>query len=167
MKYLPQRCELSYRPESTRIKHFYQETGGKANFGATWNTFKAHNEYQDTNQKRIKDDGSLLMAQITHKESPCVWTFTVWSNIWCLFTYRTEKDKAAQSPYLSLRSDGKIMLRNDMVVVSSCTMYVYKFPFDSQKCNLTFKSMIHSSKFGCVIHTLIIKYYKLFLRLMR
>ncbi|XP_074530967.1 5-hydroxytryptamine receptor 3E-like [Halichoeres trimaculatus] len=58
----------------------------------------------------------------------------------------TERDKAAQSPYLLVRNEGRVWLRNDMVVVSSCSMYVYKFPFDTQKCNLTFKSMIHSDK---------------------
>ncbi|XP_074519900.1 5-hydroxytryptamine receptor 3E-like [Halichoeres trimaculatus] len=58
----------------------------------------------------------------------------------------TEKDKAAQSPYLMVTNHGGIWLRNDMVVVSSCRMHVYKFPFDTQNCRLTFKSMIHSDK---------------------
>ncbi|XP_034564562.1 5-hydroxytryptamine receptor 3A-like [Notolabrus celidotus] len=58
----------------------------------------------------------------------------------------TEKDKAAKSPYLAVVSNGMVWLRNDMVVISSCKMHVYKFPFDTQKCNLTFKSIIHSDK---------------------
>ncbi|XP_041672080.1 5-hydroxytryptamine receptor 3A-like [Cheilinus undulatus] len=56
----------------------------------------------------------------------------------------TEKDKAAQSPYLIIMNNGRVWLRNDMVVVSSCKMQVFKFPFDTQRCNLTFKSVIHS-----------------------
>ncbi|XP_041672082.1 5-hydroxytryptamine receptor 3A-like [Cheilinus undulatus] len=58
----------------------------------------------------------------------------------------TEKDKAAQSPYLAILYDGRVWLRNDMVVVSSCRIRPNKFPFDTQKCNLSFKSVIHSDK---------------------
>ncbi|XP_041819282.1 5-hydroxytryptamine receptor 3A-like [Chelmon rostratus] len=56
----------------------------------------------------------------------------------------TEKDKASKSIYLVAYSDGKILLRNDMVVISTCRMQVYKFPFDRQSCDLSFKSVIHS-----------------------
>ncbi|XP_074519901.1 5-hydroxytryptamine receptor 3A-like [Halichoeres trimaculatus] len=58
----------------------------------------------------------------------------------------TEKDKAGPSPYLKVFSDGDMWLREDMVVVSTCRMHVFKFPFDTQKCNLTFKSIIHSDE---------------------
>ncbi|XP_031698788.1 5-hydroxytryptamine receptor 3A-like [Anarrhichthys ocellatus] len=56
----------------------------------------------------------------------------------------TEKDKALPSPYLILNSSGWVINRNDMVVVSTCKMRVYKFPFDVQSCNLSFKSVLHS-----------------------
>ncbi|XP_060884527.1 5-hydroxytryptamine receptor 3A-like [Labrus mixtus] len=56
----------------------------------------------------------------------------------------TEKDKATQSPYLSIAYNGKVTLRNDMVLVTTCKMDVYKFPFDIQSCNLSFKSIIHN-----------------------
>ncbi|XP_041672081.1 5-hydroxytryptamine receptor 3A-like [Cheilinus undulatus] len=58
----------------------------------------------------------------------------------------TEKDKAAQSPYLAILYDGRVRWRNDMVVVSSCKMKVYKFPFDTQKCKLSLKSVIQSDE---------------------
>nr|XP_046233212.1 5-hydroxytryptamine receptor 3A-like [Scatophagus argus] len=58
----------------------------------------------------------------------------------------TEKDKASQSPYLSVDSDGTILLRNDMMVSSTCKMRVYKFPFDIQSCHLSFKSIIHDAE---------------------
>ncbi|XP_030580113.1 5-hydroxytryptamine receptor 3A-like [Archocentrus centrarchus] len=55
----------------------------------------------------------------------------------------TEKDKAAASPYLFIHSDGGVYYKNEQVVVSTCRMHVYKFPFDIQSCNLTFKSVLH------------------------
>ncbi|XP_031171638.1 5-hydroxytryptamine receptor 3A-like isoform X2 [Sander lucioperca] len=58
----------------------------------------------------------------------------------------TEKDKALPSPYLLIYSNGNIWRRDDMLVVSTCTMEVYRFPFDYQSCNLSFKSIIHSDR---------------------
>uniref|UniRef100_UPI0037E7091E 5-hydroxytryptamine receptor 3A-like n=1 Tax=Semicossyphus pulcher TaxID=241346 RepID=UPI0037E7091E len=55
----------------------------------------------------------------------------------------TEKDKATQSPYFCITYLGKILLREDMVLITTCKMQVYKFPFDFQRCNLSFKSVIH------------------------
>nr|XP_029132645.1 5-hydroxytryptamine receptor 3A-like [Labrus bergylta] len=59
---------------------------------------------------------------------------------------RTEKDKATQSPYLRVNSYGQVTYRNDMVLLTTCKMDAYKFPFDIQSCNLTFKSAIHNVK---------------------
>ncbi|XP_040885393.1 5-hydroxytryptamine receptor 3A-like [Toxotes jaculatrix] len=56
----------------------------------------------------------------------------------------TEKDKAAPSPYLAITNEGNVELTNDQVLVSICKMRIYKFPFDTQSCSLTFKSAIHS-----------------------
>ncbi|XP_030611145.1 5-hydroxytryptamine receptor 3A-like [Archocentrus centrarchus] len=58
----------------------------------------------------------------------------------------TESDKAALSPYLNIRSYGWVEFRNDQVVLSTCKMHVYKFPFDIQHCNLSFKSIMHSDQ---------------------
>ncbi|XP_041672075.1 5-hydroxytryptamine receptor 3A-like [Cheilinus undulatus] len=58
----------------------------------------------------------------------------------------TEKDKAPPSPYLTINDKGDVEIHNDMVLVSTCRMHIYKFPFDIQKCNLTFKSVIHTAK---------------------
>ncbi|XP_041672083.1 5-hydroxytryptamine receptor 3A-like [Cheilinus undulatus] len=77
---------------------------------------------------------------LTYVPTKSVWTPDV------TIEEMTEEDKAAQSPYLAIFSDGRVWLRNDMVVISSCKMKVYKFPFDTQRCNLTFKSVIHSDK---------------------
>ncbi|TDG97856.1 hypothetical protein EPR50_G00212010 [Perca flavescens] len=58
----------------------------------------------------------------------------------------TEKDKALPSPYLLIKSNGMIIRRDDMLVVSTCTMEVYSFPFDYQSCTLSLKSIIHSDR---------------------
>ncbi|XP_045925189.1 5-hydroxytryptamine receptor 3A-like isoform X1 [Micropterus dolomieu] len=56
----------------------------------------------------------------------------------------TEKDKAPPSPYLTVNSRGEVEVMNDQVLVSTCGMHVYKFPFDIQSCNISFKSVVHS-----------------------
>ncbi|XP_026207667.1 5-hydroxytryptamine receptor 3A-like [Anabas testudineus] len=56
----------------------------------------------------------------------------------------TEKDKAPPSPFLTINHDGFVELRNDQVLTSTCRMQVYKFPFDTQTCTLSFKSITHS-----------------------
>ncbi|CAJ1080033.1 -hydroxytryptamine receptor 3A-like [Xyrichtys novacula] len=58
----------------------------------------------------------------------------------------TEKDKAPPSPYLTINNKGYVEVQDDMVLVSTCRMHIYQFPFDIQKCNLTFKSIIHTAK---------------------
>ncbi|XP_026034069.1 5-hydroxytryptamine receptor 3A-like [Astatotilapia calliptera] len=58
----------------------------------------------------------------------------------------TERDKASPSPYLSIESGGLVEYRNDQVIVSTCKLHVYKFPFDVQRCNLSFKSIMHSDE---------------------
>ncbi|XP_029954731.1 5-hydroxytryptamine receptor 3A-like [Salarias fasciatus] len=55
-----------------------------------------------------------------------------------------EKDKAPPSDLIKIRSNGDVEYRNDQVVISSCKMRVYKFPFDVQSCNLSIKSLMHS-----------------------
>uniref|UniRef100_A0A8C7XAV8 5-hydroxytryptamine receptor 3A n=1 Tax=Oryzias sinensis TaxID=183150 RepID=A0A8C7XAV8_9TELE len=54
-----------------------------------------------------------------------------------------EKDKAPPSPLLKITHDGTVFYKNDQVIISTCQMHVYKFPFDTQSCNITFKSILH------------------------
>ncbi|KAM9715905.1 5-hydroxytryptamine receptor 3A-like [Menidia menidia] len=58
----------------------------------------------------------------------------------------TEIDKAPPSPYLSVNNKGDVEVRNDQVLVSTCRMHIFTFPFDIQSCNLTFKSVIHTAR---------------------
>ncbi|XP_075948922.1 5-hydroxytryptamine receptor 3A-like [Anarhichas minor] len=58
----------------------------------------------------------------------------------------TEKDKAPPSPYLTINDKGAVEVHNDQVLVSTCRMHIYKFPFDIQRCNLSFKSVVHTAR---------------------
>ncbi|XP_028990101.1 5-hydroxytryptamine receptor 3A-like [Betta splendens] len=58
----------------------------------------------------------------------------------------TEKDKAPPSPYLTINNNGDVEVQNDQVLVSTCRMHTFNFPFDIQNCDLTFKSVIHTAK---------------------
>ncbi|KAM4524027.1 5-hydroxytryptamine receptor 3A-like [Odontesthes bonariensis] len=66
----------------------------------------------------------------------------------------TERDKAPPSPHLTIDNDGKVYVQNDQVLVSTCRMQVYKFPFDVQSCTLSFKSVIHSANEIKLFHNL-------------
>ncbi|XP_062866924.1 5-hydroxytryptamine receptor 3A-like [Trichomycterus rosablanca] len=54
-----------------------------------------------------------------------------------------EEDKSPQSLYLLLNYTGGVHVVERKRVVSSCKMNIYKFPFDTQNCTLTFSSVIH------------------------
>ncbi|XP_011490769.1 5-hydroxytryptamine receptor 3A [Oryzias latipes] len=58
----------------------------------------------------------------------------------------TEKDKAPPSPLLKIHNEGKVEFRNNQVIISTCKMHAYKFPFDLQSCSLTFKSVLHNDE---------------------
>ncbi|XP_067345192.1 5-hydroxytryptamine receptor 3A-like [Channa argus] len=100
---------------------------------------------------------------------PYVWIFLVWKNeyiywnpddfcgiksvsipievLWrpdLTIEEMIEKDKAPPSPLLIINSTGHVLVQNDQVLVSTCRMHVYKFPFDIQSCTLSFKSVVHS-----------------------
>ncbi|XP_020555336.2 5-hydroxytryptamine receptor 3A isoform X3 [Oryzias latipes] len=54
-----------------------------------------------------------------------------------------EKDKAPPSPLLQIDNHGYVVYKNDQVIISTCQMHVYRFPFDTQSCTITFKSIFH------------------------
>ncbi|KAJ0015720.1 hypothetical protein NQD34_014010, partial [Periophthalmus magnuspinnatus] len=63
-----------------------------------------------------------------------------------LFLYEmTEKDMSPSNPYLMVFHNGTVLLEEDMKVISTCKMDMHKFPFDTQQCNLTLGSAIHSA----------------------
>ncbi|KAJ4923727.1 hypothetical protein JOQ06_014006 [Pogonophryne albipinna] len=54
-----------------------------------------------------------------------------------------EKDKDVPSPFITIHSNGFVQYVRDLMVVSSCRMQVYKFPFDTQSCKLSLKSITY------------------------
>ncbi|XP_032429582.1 5-hydroxytryptamine receptor 3A-like [Xiphophorus hellerii] len=113
----------------------------------------------------------LDVVEKDQKFIPYVWTVTRWNNeyiswdpdqfcgidnvslrteiLWkpdLTIVEMTEKDKAPPSPYLTINNKGDVEVQNDQVLVSTCRMHIYKFPFDIQSCNLTFRSIIHTAR---------------------
>ncbi|XP_068439547.1 5-hydroxytryptamine receptor 3A-like [Clinocottus analis] len=111
----------------------------------------------------------LDVVEKDQKFIPYVWTVTRWHNeyiswdpnqfcgiknvslpsemLWkpdLTIEEMTEKDKAPPSPYLTINNKGDVEVQNDQVLVSTCRMHIYKFPFDIQRCNLSFKSIIYT-----------------------
>ncbi|XP_061612214.1 acetylcholine receptor subunit beta-like isoform X3 [Phyllopteryx taeniolatus] len=111
----------------------------------------------------------LDVREIDQTFIPYVWIFTSWHNehiswdpeqfcgiksislptelLWkpdLTIEEMIEKDKAPPSPHLTIFSSGSVHVQNDQVLLSTCKMNIYQFPFDRQSCNLTFKSVIHS-----------------------
>uniref|UniRef100_UPI0037E88E41 5-hydroxytryptamine receptor 3A-like n=1 Tax=Semicossyphus pulcher TaxID=241346 RepID=UPI0037E88E41 len=61
-----------------------------------------------------------------------------------LFIYEMiQKDDSPVNPYMLVSSDGIVSSEEDMKVVSTCKMDVHKFPFDTQRCNISIGSAIH------------------------
>ncbi|XP_070783693.1 5-hydroxytryptamine receptor 3A-like [Enoplosus armatus] len=61
-----------------------------------------------------------------------------------LFIYEMiQRDDSPLNPYMYVSHDGTIISEEDMKVVSTCKMDVHKFPFDTQRCNITIGSAIH------------------------
>ncbi|XP_063294945.1 5-hydroxytryptamine receptor 3A-like [Pelobates fuscus] len=61
----------------------------------------------------------------------------------------TVESHSVDGTYLQLYYNGLIQGRNTLNVATTCSLDLYKFPFDSQKCNLTF--VLHSYPVADVI----------------
>ncbi|KAE8284220.1 5-hydroxytryptamine receptor 3A [Larimichthys crocea] len=62
-----------------------------------------------------------------------------------LFIYEMiQKDESPQNLYMSVTYNGMVISEEDIKVVSTCKMDVHKFPFDTQRCNISIGSAIHS-----------------------
>nr|XP_061787659.1 5-hydroxytryptamine receptor 3A-like [Nerophis lumbriciformis] len=110
---------------------------------------------------------------------PYVWIFTSWQNdhiswkpqdfcgienitlpnqlLWkpdLTIEEMIEKDKAPPSPHLTISSSGQVWVQDGQVLPSTCRMHIYKFPFDIQSCDLSFKSVVHSVQEIRLLHSL-------------
>ncbi|KAJ8389161.1 hypothetical protein AAFF_G00123670 [Aldrovandia affinis] len=57
-----------------------------------------------------------------------------------------EMDKIFMMPYLHISHHGMVTLEDGFRVISTCKMDVYKFPFDTQSCDITFISGIYTDR---------------------
>ncbi|XP_047465586.1 5-hydroxytryptamine receptor 3A-like [Mugil cephalus] len=57
-----------------------------------------------------------------------------------------ETDKSPPNPYLEIFYHGDVFIKTEQVVISTCRIRVYKFPFDTQRCNISFKSNMYSDE---------------------
>ncbi|XP_068162288.1 5-hydroxytryptamine receptor 3A-like [Antennarius striatus] len=55
-----------------------------------------------------------------------------------------KKDDSPSNPYVFVSHDGRVTFDDDIKLVSTCRLDVHKFPFDTQRCNITIGSAIHS-----------------------
>ncbi|XP_058477963.1 5-hydroxytryptamine receptor 3A-like [Solea solea] len=99
-----------------------------------WSVMRWHNDYISWNPSQFCGiDNVSLPTEILWKPDLTI-------------EEMTEKDKAPPSPYLTINNEGDVEVQNDLVLVSTCRMHIYKFPFDIQSCNLSFKSVIYTAK---------------------
>ncbi|XP_040185082.1 5-hydroxytryptamine receptor 3A-like [Rana temporaria] len=72
------------------------------------------------------------------------------SNLWIPDFYIYEMTEAEDTPpvipYYLIYNNGDIINSKPIRIVSTCTLDVYKFPFDTQTCYLTFGPYIHTVK---------------------
>ncbi|XP_044125225.1 5-hydroxytryptamine receptor 3A-like [Bufo gargarizans] len=69
--------------------------------------------------------------------------FTIWQPDLYIYERTDSDDKSPVVPFYSLNHTGSTNIAKPMRIISACKLDVFKFPFDTQKCNLTFGSYIH------------------------
>ncbi|KAL2090126.1 hypothetical protein ACEWY4_014814 [Coilia grayii] len=57
-----------------------------------------------------------------------------------------DENNAPETFYVSVSHTGEVADSMPVEVVSSCTLDIYEFPFDSQNCSYTFRSWIHNGE---------------------
>ncbi|KAK1168387.1 5-hydroxytryptamine receptor 3A-like [Acipenser oxyrinchus oxyrinchus] len=55
-----------------------------------------------------------------------------------------DEDKSQRCPYIYVNHTGQIRYDRMLRVLSSCNLEIFNFPFDVQKCSLTFGSYMHT-----------------------
>ncbi|MGH0129239.1 UNVERIFIED_CONTAM: hypothetical protein FKN15_024699 [Acipenser sinensis] len=63
-----------------------------------------------------------------------------------IYEFSTDGTTFPDLPYLTIDNNGKVEMFYSRRVVSTCNINVHQFPFDTQNCNLTSGSELHSSK---------------------
>ncbi|OCT82280.1 hypothetical protein XELAEV_18024800mg [Xenopus laevis] len=69
---------------------------------------------------------------------------TLWKPDLYIYEMTEPDDKEPVIPYYTIHYDGKITAAKPLRIISSCNIDIFKFPFDTQTCNLTFGSYVYS-----------------------
>lgn len=64
-----------------------------------------------------------------------------------MYRYSVDVGKSPDIPYVYVTNEGLVQNYKPIQVVTACSLNIYNFPFDVQKCSLTFQSWLHTSKF--------------------
>ncbi|KAM9781948.1 5-hydroxytryptamine receptor 3A [Syngnathus typhle] len=109
----------------------------------------------------VDEKNQVLTTYVWYRQS---WTdeFLVWNpqdfdqvkqvslptaNIWVpdiLINEFVDVGKSPDIPYVYVSHDGLVRNYKPIQVVTACTLNIYNFPFDVQKCSLTFQSWLHT-----------------------
>lgn len=66
--------------------------------------------------------------------------------IFSILPYSVDVGKSPDIPYVYVSNEGLVQNYKPIQVVTACSLNIYNFPFDVQKCSLTFQSWLHTSK---------------------
>eukprot|EP00079_Xenopus_tropicalis_P008937 XP_002932551.1 PREDICTED: 5-hydroxytryptamine receptor 3A-like isoform X1 [Xenopus tropicalis] len=69
---------------------------------------------------------------------------TLWKPDLYIYQLVEPDDKNPVIPYYRIQNDGDIVSSKPLRIISSCNINIFKFPFDTQTCNLTFGSFIYT-----------------------
>ncbi|KAM9728249.1 5-hydroxytryptamine receptor 3A [Menidia menidia] len=109
----------------------------------------------------VDEKNQVLTTYVWYRQS---WTdeFLVWNpedfdevkqvsmptaNVWVpdiLINEFVDVGKSPDIPYVYVTHDGLVQNYKPIQVVTACTLNIYNFPFDVQKCSLTFQSWLHT-----------------------
>ncbi|CAN9501274.1 unnamed protein product [Ophioblennius macclurei] len=109
----------------------------------------------------VDEKNQVLTTYVWYRQS---WTdeFLVWdpedfdevkqvslptANVWVpdiLINEFVDVGKSPDIPYVYVTHNGLVRNYKPIQVVTACTLNIYNFPFDVQKCSLTFQSWLHT-----------------------
>ncbi|XP_027886578.1 5-hydroxytryptamine receptor 3A [Xiphophorus couchianus] len=109
----------------------------------------------------VDEKNQVLTTYVWYRQS---WTdeFLVWNpedfdevkqvslptaNVWVpdiLINEFVDVGKSPDIPYVYVTHEGLVQNYKPIQVVTACTLNIYNFPFDVQKCSLTFQSWLHT-----------------------
>ncbi|CAN2388273.1 This is one of the several different receptors for 5- hydroxytryptamine (serotonin), partial [Pristimantis euphronides] len=55
-----------------------------------------------------------------------------------------EATRSPENPYVYLRHTGKVINTKPLLISTTCSLNIYYFPFDTQRCSISFTSWLHN-----------------------